>query len=190
MPELPPNSSFEEPEIVDDGAIELPEHFFPAEPPQAGQLTFEVPRSGYWSRLPGESPELYEHLGIRFFKKYMPTTGDLMRKHFWAKRGMTGLTVGGYPEEGERELRLEALVATSKLAEKLHLKFFAGFLAFGAASGVFVGEIGSSEAGVAFSTFAGIVVNTATNVYPIMLQRYNRLRIYRILDRMNRDKNE
>lgn len=105
-----------------------------------------------------ESEELYERLGIRTFKKYMPTSGDLVMRHVWRKtRKVRGID------------SLRRLERGTRLPEKLHL---VGLFAFPIA-GVLVDQIGWANA-----------INVVFNIYPIMLQRYNRIRYQGVLRRM------
>ena len=115
-----------------------------------------------------ESPELYEKLGIRTYKKYMPTTGDLMYKYVWKKLGASN-QVTLKPDS------IEAALSTTTACEKLHYAFLAVYS---------VAMYHSYESG----NMAGLAVNTALNtlinVYPIMLQRYNRMRLTGLKNKM------
>lgn len=142
-------------------------------------------QSKYWGPLPGESPKLYEHLGIRTFKKYMPTTGDLVRRHVWSKLVQNGSEPGGYPAEETREINLEKLVKFTKITEIIHLGGFAMYGAL-ATAGEVMGS-GDTRSNVVAAVLAGF--NLPVNIYPILLQRYNRLRAYRLLERIRSTEN-
>ena len=140
-------------------------------PEPAGLAYVEpVADSRYWGPFPGETPELYEHLGIRFFKKYMPfPTGDFVGK----KVGMPSIL----PSEGSTEDRLESLVERTKSLETIHLMSLTimGFLGL-------IGECTSLVDKHQIKDFTIISAsNIVINAYPIMLQRYNRLRAGRAL---------
>ncbi len=108
-----------------------------------------------------ESPELYEKLGIRMFKKYMPTTGDLMYKYVWKKLGASNQVTLNTNS-------IESALSSTKGYEILHYAFLAVF-------SILMCHFYESDnmAGLTASTS----LNTLINVYPIMLQRYNRMRL-------------
>lgn len=110
---------------------------------------------------------IYKALGVRTFKKYVPTGGDiaiLKRK----KQGFKGII-------NESSVKaLKAYESDTRMAETVHL---AGAVGFGyAAIGSLV--INQPEFGVLI-----MGANVLANLYPIMLQRYNRGRVYRILEK-------
>jgi hypothetical protein len=112
-----------------------------------------------------KDPTLYEKLGIRTFKRYLPT-GDLIPRLLRRRFTFIGGTSVNDLKNYERFTRVY---------ETIHL----GFLGLGAAA---LGEeLASGKIGQAAFT-AGI--NTLVNVYPIMLQRYNRSRLYRTINRI------
>ncbi|HSX31724.1 MAG TPA: hypothetical protein VLF43_00545 [Candidatus Saccharimonadales bacterium] len=135
-----------------------------------------VPEAGagynYW-RLPGESPELYAALGVVVFKKYMPTSGDLMVRRF------PSLSILPSGVEGSRESRLEKLVDNTKILEKIHL----GTTAL---TGVIQAGVHLMPGYNKYTDAALAGVQLITNVYPIMVQRYNRLRAFRVLDHLHK----
>lgn len=92
---------------------------------------------------------IYKFLGVRTFKKYIPTTGDLTMQIRQQKMLESGRTA--------------TLVAHARgftiPCEILHLVGFVVFLF------------------LHISFWANLLIN----VYPVMLQRYNRARIYRLL---------
>lgn len=106
-----------------------------------------------------ESPQLYERLGIRTFKKWMPFSGDMVVRHVWKTGRKVTLSVES----------VERMKKGTEFPEKLHL---AGAFALPIA-GVLVGQIGWANA-----------ANILVNIYPIMLQRYNRIRYQEVLKRM------
>lgn len=107
----------------------------------------------FWER----SGKLYELLGIRFFKKYLPTTGDLMQRKVWRRK-----TLG----DG-RTKTLKSYERTTRMCEVTHLIFFFAYFSLFLVPG---------------NTTLDVVSNLLVNVYPIMLQRYNRARLYRVFE--------
>ena len=124
----------------------------------------------YWE-LPGEKPELYRHFGVRAYKKYLPTNGDLIRRKVWSRFGI-GEFGGLYKNDTEQESLLEYRRHT-KQNELLHLGSMSiiGYMQYKSGS--------NFEAQAAFST-----VQVFGNIYPIMVQRYNRLRTNNLLKRI------
>ncbi len=156
-------------------------HDPPANPEMPPDPEIVVP-SGYWGALPGESIELYKHLGIPFVHdKIQPHFPRALRGEFsmWhgrdvevRKRDVTA------PESLTRQERVQRLIEFTKSNEKVHLATFLGMSVVGAVGA----EIGDPT-GIGLAVFTGIT-NVAFNVYPILLQRYTRLRAIRILDRL------
>lgn len=105
--------------------------------------------------------KLYELLGIRTFKKYLPTSGDLVMRCVWKTRTLDST-------------KKDALVAYAR-----------GF--------TIACELAHLVGGVACVLYLSLVLtmpfwfvvtaNLLVCVYPIMLQRYNRARIYRLLEK-------
>ena len=113
-----------------------------------------------------ESEEMYEKLGIRTFKKYIPT-GEVTSKLVW-KLTHQNAFIGGSSEKDLRNFE-----RFTRIYETIHLYF----LPIAAASiGISLsrGDLGSA----AFT--AGM--STLVNVYPVLLQRYNRLRLYKAIE--------
>jgi len=125
------------------------------------------PGYGYW-RLPGEKPELYEHVGIRFIKKYIPPNGDWFRRNIWLKFKIDPM---GLSTPQPREQKLRKLIGATKVLESTHL----GCAALIAYWDVKTGRNISTE----------IPVQFAINGLPIMIQRYNRLRAANLLLRLD-----
>lgn len=115
------------------------------------------------------NPKFYERLGVKFFKKYMPTSGDFVRR----RRGAEPLITDSSS--------LKKWEETTKQIEGLHLRF-AGVMT-GMTAGLVL--LGKPE----IAGFAG-GLNVLLNGYPIMLQRYNRARIYNVLERLKAVKNK
>jgi hypothetical protein len=119
-----------------------------------------------------ESARLYERLGALVIKRYVPTGGDLvmrrLRRHHPGRRWVTSSlhSLCTY----ERRTRLN---------ESIHL---VGFVAF---TGLAVSKFASGSL-----TALGLVVALALHVFlglwPAILQRYNRVRLYRAIDARTR----
>ena len=144
---------------------------------------------GYWGPLPGESVELYRRLGVPFvYENIQPHFPRALRGEFDLQKGVAtrvdflgrDLPQPAPPETPTRQERIEAMIHFTKTNEKIHL----GALAvFGAVGGAFLSRGGTAD------LVCGALVeasNVAFNVYPIMLQRYMRLRGYRILEATRR----
>lgn len=114
-----------------------------------------------------ESEEMYEKVGIKTFKKYIPTTGDLVNKYFWKK-----IDPGDFVNKGESSLK--NFETFTRVCETIHLSFFA-LMAGEAAVELATGNASAA----AFTTGINILVNA----YPIMLQRYNRIRLFRAINK-------
>lgn len=115
-----------------------------------------------------ESPELYEKLGIRAYKKYMPTTGDLMYKYVWKKLGASS-QVTLKPDS------IELALSSTKAYEIIHYAFLAVY-----SMAMYHSYKSGNMVGLAVNT----ALNTLINVYPIMLQRYNRMRLTSLKSKM------
>jgi hypothetical protein len=107
---------------------------------------------------------VYRYLGIRWFKKYLPTSGD------WVRRNASERLIkpsGGSPDVALRDYEL-----TTRVHEFRH---WLGMLAFIALAFVFD-----------YTVMDYVVVTVlflVINVYPILLQRHNRVRIMNALNK-------
>lgn len=131
-----------------------------------------LPRFGtldVWFRPKGfESERLYERLGALVIKRYVPTGGDLVmrlvRRHH-PKRRLVTLSLRS----------LQQLERGTRMSEFIHLIGFVGFSLL-AASKFASGSL----------TAVGLAVALALilifGLWPAVLQRYNRLRLYRAID--------
>jgi len=110
------------------------------------------------------SGKLYEKLGVKVYKKFVPTNGDYVNK----------LIKKSSPKYRfiYNKNNLEIFGKWTKIMEGSHTAIGSGLLYF-TIDALSKGDY--KFAGI----FAGI--NAVTNVYPIMLQRYNRARVYNIL---------
>ncbi len=109
---------------------------------------------------------VYRYLGIRWFKKYLPTSGD------WVRRNAKDRLIV-YRDKDP----FEALYAYERTTRVHEFRHWLGMLAFIALAFVFE-----------YSTIDYVVVSVlflVINVYPILLQRHNRVRILKVLKRFN-----
>ena len=115
-----------------------------------------------------ESEHLYERLGALLLKRYVPAGGDLVMRYLrrnhpgrrWVTSSLQSLC--GY----ERRTRLN---------EPFHLIGFVGFTVL-AASKFAPGAL------TAFGLTVALVLNLILGPWPVVLQRYNRLRLYRAIN--------
>ncbi len=119
-----------------------------------------------------ESERLYEHLGALLIKRYVPTGGDLVMHHLrrdhpgrrWVTRSCESL------RRYERRTRLN---------ESIHLIGFSSFAVLTAVKRV-------SGSLSLFGFTIAITLNLLFGLWPVVLQRYNRLRLYRAINLCSR----
>jgi glycosyl-4,4'-diaponeurosporenoate acyltransferase len=126
-----------------------------------------------WFRPRGfESERLYERMGALVIKRYVPTGGDLImrriRRDHPERRWVTA-----NPQSLCRYER------RTRLNESIHLIGFVGFI--GLTLDKFV--TGSLTA---LGLAVALALNLMLGLWPIVLQRYNRLRLYRAIQRYSR----
>lgn len=107
---------------------------------------------------------IYEFLGIKLYKKYLPTTGDIARRY----RNIVQIKLG-------KSNRINELYRCEKQTRNYELRHIIGFVGFIAL--IFVIDKKLSFFDIVFLT----VLNLFINIYPIFLQRYNRIRIIKVL---------
>lgn len=116
-----------------------------------------------------ESQKVYEDSGVKLVKKYMPISGNLAARLVWKK-------LGSEPWAKQGDIRsLKRMELFTRIFETTHLVSFG--LGMALASEQFANH--NLAGGMAYT-----VINSFMNVYPIMLQRYNRIRLYRAINRM------
>lgn len=125
-----------------------------------------MPRA--WFRLRGfeRDGRIYEILGVRLFRLFVPD-GDLANR-LRRRRNPKYRLVGG-------RLAASAFVRRTEQSERGHL----AFLAMGVLSVAFAWQIGWRG----WAVYLG-VGNVVVNLYPILLQRYTRTRLARIIRRV------
>lgn len=112
---------------------------------------------------------IYEYFGIRFFKKYLITDGDLVRK--WRIIKQINLN------RDSRILELQHAEKETRKYEIIHLIFIL--------ISVLIVVFNYNQLSFVQWTLI-IAINLYANVYPIFLQRYNRIRILRTLKKINK----
>tara|TARA_R110002051_G_scaffold275011_2_gene335972 strand:- start:3860 stop:4285 length:426 start_codon:yes stop_codon:yes gene_type:complete len=109
---------------------------------------------------------IYEYFGIKHFKKYLITDGDLVRK--WRNVKQIDLN------RNSRILELQKAEKETRKYEIIHLIFIL--------VSVLIVVFKYDQLSVV-QWILIIAINLYANVYPIFLQRYNRIRILRILEK-------
>lgn len=122
-----------------------------------------------WFRPKGfESERLYEELGALFIKRYVPTGGDLVMH--WLRRD--------HPNRRWVTPSFESLrryERRTRLNESIHLIGFIGFTALAAEKFI-------SGSLAPFGLTVAMILNLLLGFWPVVLQRYNRLRLYRAIN--------
>ena len=114
-----------------------------------------------------ESPQLYERLGVLWIKRYVPTGGDYFRKKY-------GVRVIDIKSTIVSLLKLEE---RTRLYEVIHLGALLAFLLFS------IWRLVSGRTnGIGF--VIACVVYVLLILSPVLLQRYNRIRVYETIRRM------
>lgn len=114
-----------------------------------------------------ESERFYERLGALVIKRYVPTGGDLVMRRLrrdhpgrrWVNSSLHSLC------QYERRTRLN---------EFIHLLGFVGFMV------LLSSKFASGSLGTSGFIFA-LALNLIFGLWPVVLQRYNRLRLYRAI---------
>jgi Glycosyl-4,4'-diaponeurosporenoate acyltransferase len=118
-----------------------------------------------------ESERLYERLGALIIKRYVPTGGDLvmlrLRRKHPERRWVTSNLVS-----------LRKYEARTRLNESIHLVGFVGF------AGLAVEKFASGTLSV-HGLIIALALNLIFGLWPVILQRYNRLRLYRAIERFS-----
>ncbi|MBI4448178.1 hypothetical protein HY643_04300 [Candidatus Woesearchaeota archaeon] len=121
-----------------------------------------------------KSGKLYEYLGIKYFKKLVMGTTGKLRKMLGDGKEPSNYFIG----EKRNSESLKQFEKGSRLNERIHgplTLFFLPLLAY---------SLGEDHYGTAI--FNGL--NILLNGYLTMLQRYNRARVYNVLERRNKKK--
>jgi glycosyl-4,4'-diaponeurosporenoate acyltransferase len=107
---------------------------------------------------------IYEFIGINLYKKYLPTTGDIVRK----RRNIVQI-------ELNKSGRINELYRYERQTRNYELRHIIGTIGFIAMIFIIDKRLNS------FDLFFLSTLNLYINIYPIFLQRYNRIRIIKFL---------
>jgi Glycosyl-4,4'-diaponeurosporenoate acyltransferase len=116
-----------------------------------------------------ESPHLYERLGVLWIKRYVPTGGDYFRKKY-------GVRVIDIKSSIESLLKFEQ---RTRVYEAIHVGAFLAFLLFS------IWQLVSGRTN-AMGFVIACVVYVLLILSPVLLQRYNRIRVYETIRRMRK----
>ncbi|MBK6783985.1 MAG: hypothetical protein IPN49_13480 [Saprospiraceae bacterium] len=107
---------------------------------------------------------IYEWVGIKTYKKYLPTTGDIIRK----RRNITQIKISNSD-------KLEELYNYEKKTRNYEWRHIIGVIIFILLIIMFDKKL------TIFDWIFLSLLNLFINIYPIFLQRYNRIRIISVL---------
>ncbi|MEI6138159.1 MAG: hypothetical protein WCP85_02790 [Mariniphaga sp.] len=109
---------------------------------------------------------IYDLIGIKVYKKYLPTTGDLVRR--WRK--INQIEIG-------KTNQIRELYRYERKTRTYEWRHLIGVV-------VFVVLIFFIERKLTIYDWIFLpILNLVINIYPIFLQRYNRIRILKVLKR-------
>lgn len=133
----------------------------------------------YWAQLPGERASMYEALRVMPYKRHVI---DPARRLVTLPSEPSEQETSGYPTSGDRETNLWEIIRRTKRDEKGHLYALGLYTALGSIAAATIPSLRDAIIGLT------VAANVTVNVYPIMLQRYNRIRAFRILEHIHRTK--
>lgn len=107
---------------------------------------------------------IYEWIGIKTYKKYLPTTGDIVRK----RRNITQIKIS-------RTDKIKELHKYERKTRNYEWRHLMGMIIFILLTCMLNRKL------TAFDWVFLPFLNLFINVYPIFLQRFNRIRIIKIL---------
>lgn len=119
-----------------------------------------------------ESERLYERLGALVIKRYVPTGGDLVMRRLRRRHPHSRWVAANLESLRRYERR-------TRLNESIHLIGFIGFAVL-AANKFALGALTASGLAIALG------LNLILGLWPVVLQRYNRLRLYRAMGTSSR----
>lgn len=111
-----------------------------------------------------ESTDLYERLGIKYLKRYVPTGGDYFIHRF-------GVRIVDVRPDLDAMIHFEQL---TRIHEAIHIFVFWGFVFFSLRRWI-------TRRTTFLDFLFAIVVYTVLILSPAALQRYNRIRVYRAI---------
>jgi dihydrofolate reductase len=120
-----------------------------------------------------ETERFYELLGARLLKRYVPTGGDLVMR--WLRRRRPGARL----VRGSNLESLRGFERWTRVAELVHL---VGFMGFAALAGWRFADGSLSRTWLG----AALVLDLTFGLWPVALQRYNRLRVTRAIETVTR----
>ncbi|MEK6969115.1 MAG: hypothetical protein AABW48_01675 [Nanoarchaeota archaeon] len=135
---------------------------------KAGDIALYVSDLYFKPKSFEQSGKVYEALGVKRFKKFM-FNGDYMAA-LVRKADPDYKLINSWGSAGLWE-------QVTRLFESIHVGF-GGVILFDTIDCLADGDYKRAAVGAA--------INTVVNIYPIMLQRYNRARIYKVLGRKQR----
>jgi len=114
---------------------------------------------------------IYDLIGVKIYKKYLPTTGDLVSR----KREIKQIDL-------TKSNRYEELYRYERKTRNYEWRHIIGAIVFVAIRFLF-----DSSLRLTILDFTILpIMNLYINIYPIFLQRYNRIRILKILKNNNK----
>lgn len=114
---------------------------------------------------------IYELIGIKIYKKYLPTTGDLVRR----RKNIKQIDLSN-------SNKFEELYRYEKKTRNYELRHIIGAIGF-----VVIRFLFDSSFKLTLLDFTILpIMNLYINIYPIFLQRYNRIRILKVLKNNNK----
>lgn len=133
-----------------------------------------IQEAANWYFIPRafEAGNFYPRLGVRIYKKYLPTSGEVISRF----RGIDRLKIAA---TGSRRQALLNYELQTRTWEGRHLVSAALLQAWAVIGGAIV----DME-----QFWTSSVINLVVNVYPIMVQRFNRARIAIIVENERRQR--
>lgn len=116
-----------------------------------------------------DNGKTYAKLGARIYKKWVPTSGEVITR----LRGINRLKIVA---SGSRKKALENHKELTRIWEWRH---------FISAVALFLWAIGAGLLIGIEHFYTSIVINIFVNIYPIIVQRYNRIRISILVSKMH-----
>jgi hypothetical protein len=114
-----------------------------------------------------ESTARYERLGVLWVKEYAPTGGDFVNRHY-------GVTIADIHGSLGSLIKFERM---TRRLEAIHVIVFLGFFTFSLWRAV-TRQTTLLDFGFAMLVYIVLILS------PAMLQRYNRLRLYKVIRRL------
>ncbi len=109
---------------------------------------------------------IYQILGIKFFKKYLPTHGDISR----SIRNVKSI-------RHSSNQNVKSLIDLERSTRVYEIRHWLGLFIF-IIVGIYIKEVYTT-----FDKVFVVFIFLLINVYPILLQRHNRVRIIKVLER-------